>query len=214
MLKYFWVDESGSFNTKYERYYIISAIVSVNAIMLQDIHKRAELIVRKDLKSARELKGAHMKDKQKAVFINGVLQEDDLQVLSLIVDKRVMKEKCSFKMSEFLIYNFALKELCKFALENGALHQNDKVLMLVDARSMNSKVYYDLESYLNLEFFHTLKSINVIYKDSSSNREIQLVDYISNSMYGYFNKTNDTYKKLEQKEKINYKIIPGNKVLT
>lgn len=208
VFKYFCVDESGSFNTSYERYYIISGLIVEDNTLVQDIHLKIENEVRKNKNSIKELKASRIKDSQKALFINAMTNDERIKIISLVLDKKVLREKYDFTISEFLIYNYALKELCRFAIENNYLEKCDDVLFLVDSRTMNQKVYNDLESYLNLEFFKKLNAIRVVYKDSSTTREIQMADYVSNTIYGYYNETNYAYKDIEKIDKIKIKIIP------
>ena len=208
MHKYFCVDESGSFNTTYEQYYVISALIIEDNSILQDIHKIIEKQVRSSQSSTKELKAAHIKDDKKALFINEMLVDDRIKIMSLVIDKHQLHQKHDFIVSEFLIYNYAMKELVLAAYEYGLINKGDDLLCFVDARTMNSKLYNDLESYLNLEFFNDFKNIMVLYKDSSITREIQMADYVSNTIYGYYNKTNHAYEYLNDVRKIQVKIIP------
>ena len=208
MFRYFCVDESGSFNTSYEQYYVISGLIVEDNHLLQDIHKLIEKEVRKSKNSIHELKAARIKDSQKALFINEMLKDDRIKIVSVVIDKKVMQQKYDFDISEFFIYNYALKELCQAAIDYGFLDDCDDVLFFVDSRTMNHKIYNDLEGYLNLEFFAKLKSIKVIYKDSSITREIQMADYVSNTIYGYYNKTNHAYLDIDKVNKIRIKVIP------
>ncbi|MDF9867591.1 hypothetical protein OKW22_001166 [Bacilli bacterium PM5-3] len=208
MHRYFCVDESGSFNTSYEQYYIISGIIVEDNSILQNIHKKIEKEVRTSKNSIKELKASRIKDEKKALFINEMLDNSNIKIISLVIDKKELNNKYDFIISEFLIYNYALKELCKAALENNLIMKNDEILFFVDARSMNQKVYNDLESYLNLEFFDILKKVNVVYKDSSITREIQMADYVSNVIYGYYNKTNRAYEHIKKIKNIPIKLIP------
>ncbi|MEG0283842.1 MAG: DUF3800 domain-containing protein [Erysipelotrichales bacterium] len=208
MVKYFCVDESGSYHTTYERYYIISGIITSDIHSLQRLHRKVEQTVRSNHKGTRELKGANLSEKNKALFINELTSADGFSIVSLILDKKVLLEKHEFKMSEFLIFNHILKELTLFSYEKGFIDEDDELIMMVDARVMNHKVYYDLEALLNLELFNKVKSITVLYKDSAITREIQYVDYVSNVMYGYFNKTNNALYHIKNIRAINYKVIP------
>jgi len=205
---YFCVDESGSFNTSYEQYYIISGIVVRDNYLLQERHKKIEKEIRNKQNQNKELKASRIRDEQKAKFINSMLECDDIHVVSLVIDKKKLNQKYNFVVSEFLIYNYAMKELLVAAMENNMINENDEILCFVDSRTMNYKVHNDLESYLNLEFFDYLKRITVIYKDSSITREVQMADYVSNTVYGYFNKTNKAYQYVNRPAKIIFKQLP------
>lgn len=206
MHTYLCVDESGTFNSSYERYYIISAIITNDVEKLQNLHRQIEPLVRKN-KGTKELKASSLKDEKKALFINGVVEEG-YTICSLAIDKNKLLQFYKYNISEFFIYNFALKELVKYIISLKLLDDISELLILVDKRSMNHKVYLELESYLNLEFYNRFRRLKVIYKDSATNREIQMADYISNMFYGKLNNSNDTHKLIKNIKRINLETFP------
>lgn len=208
MIRYVCIDESGSFHTKSERYYIVAGYVTSNLLSLRSMHRKKELLVREVKKGNKELKAANIKDSQKAIFINSTLDFNDVVAIAIVVDKSKLQFKREFIITEFMLYNFIVKELIKYGIENGLFDVDDNLILNVDDRSMNEKVVHDLESYLNLEFFDYFKNVEVNFLDSSKFREIQLADYLANSIYGLFNKTNTAYNLIEKKNKVLYKVFP------
>lgn len=208
MIRYVCIDESGSFHTKSERYYIVAGYVTSNLLSLRSMHRKKELLVREVKKGKKELKAANIKDSQKAIFINSTLDFNDVVAIAIVVDKSKLQFKREFIITEFMLYNFIVKELIKYGIENGLFDVDDNLILNVDDRSMNEKVVHDLESYLNLEFFDYFKNVEVNFLDSSKFREIQLADYLANSIYGLFNKTNTAYNLIEKKNKVLYKVFP------
>lgn len=208
MIKYICIDESGSFHSENEQYYIVAGYITSNLLSLRSMHKRNERLIREVKKGNKELKAANIKDDQKALFINDTLKFDDVNAIAIVLDKTKLKVKHDFIITEFMLYNFIVKELIKYALENDLLEIETHLILNVDYRTMNEKVVHDLESYLNLEFFNYFRDIEVNYLDSSKYREIQLADYFANSLYGYFNKSNKAFSLIERKNKILYKVFP------
>lgn len=206
MHKYLCIDESGTFNSIYERYYIMSAIITDDVESLQTLHQKMETLVRRN-RSTKELKASSLKDDKKAIFINALLENDYL-ICAIALDKKILFQYNEYNISEFFIYNYTLKELLTYIDSLHLLDNVDDLLILVDSRSMNHKIYLELESYLNLEFFERFRKLKVFYKDSATNREIQMADYVSNMFYGKLNKTNEAYLFIDNLDKINLKVIP------
>lgn len=207
---YVCVDESGSFNNKQERYYVISAIITDDIKNLLNVHHDIKSEICKNKKCKKELKSTRISNKQQSEFINA-LTADDFRIISLTIDKLALESKYHFKITEFSIYNFALKELLQFGIELEYLRKNEEIICMVDKREMKAAIANDLESYLNLEYFYFFKKVSIFYKDSATNPEIQMADYLSNAIYGYLHKSNEVYKMVTNKKKIKLKIIPDKK---
>lgn len=207
---YFCIDESGSFNNWQERYYIISGIIIDNPQKLVKIHQEIKREICQKKKCRKEIKSTNINDEQQSEFINEMTKRN-YQIVSLVIDKLALESKTNFDITEFFIYNYALKELIKHALELGYLSNIDKLICLVDKREMKPVIQNELEGYLNLEYFHQFKIIKVYYKDSATNPEIQMADYISNAVYGYLHQSNEVYEMIKNKKRIKIKIIPDKK---
>lgn len=209
MYTYLCVDESGTFNSVYEQFYILSAIITKDVEKLQKLHYQIEPLIRKK-RITKEMKASSLRDDKKAIFVNALL-ENDYELFSLAVDKNKLFQFYEYNISEFFAYNFFLMELLKYIDSLNYFKDIDELIILVDSRSMNHKIYLELESYLNLAFYKRFRVLKVIYKDSATNREIQMVDYLANTFYGKLNKSNQTYRYIDDINKVHLKIYPTNK---
>lgn len=203
---YLCVDESGTFNSVYEQYYILSAILVKDIDKLQKLHYDIEPLIRKR-RITKEMKASSLRDDKKALFVNALL-DNNYDVFTLAIDKKKLFRYYNYNISEFFAYNFFLKELLEYIDSLNHFKDIDELIILVDSRSMDRRIYLELESYLNLVFYKKFRFLKVIYKDSATNREIQMVDYIANTFYGKLNNSNLTYRYVNDIEKIHLKIYP------
>lgn len=203
---YLCVDESGTFNSVYEQYYILSAILVKDIDKLQKLHYDIEPLIRKR-RITKEMKASSLRDDKKALFVNALL-DNNYDVFTLAIDKKKLFRYYNYNISEFFAYNFFLKELLEYIDSLNHFKDIDELIILVDSRSMDRRIYLELESYLNLVFYKKFRFLKVIYKNSATNREIQMVDYIANTFYGKLNNSNLTYRYVNDIEKIHLKIYP------
>ncbi|WP_423364548.1 DUF3800 domain-containing protein [Mycoplasma sp. P36-A1] len=202
-----YIDESGSYNDFQTRYYVVSAIISNSKKSLENLHKNIALKIKKKQENS-ELKASRLSDFEKSLFINEMI-ENEIEIYSLVLDKKKLKEINRYTMSEIGMNNLMIIELLNIILKN--FKQLNHIIIYNDQRSVSPLAYYDLETHLNVTFYNKVKLIDVIYKDSSLNRTIQLVDYISNVVFGKYNKTNKGYLHVKNIEKLNIIELLGEK---
>ncbi|MDR3215179.1 MAG: DUF3800 domain-containing protein [Bacilli bacterium] len=210
MERHMFIDESGTFNNFNDRYYVISGILSNDIDKLNNLHRDIELTIRHGKILKKEMKASHISDESKAKYINALINERFL-IFSIILDKKKLAQKNNLKLSEFNAYNYILKELVRFVLTFNIVAAEDDFHLHVDARSMIETMKDDLQTIVVLDFFDKINTIKIDYVDSKENRIIQLADYISNMMFGYFNKMNKAYLYIDNFSYINYNIVPGGK---
>lgn len=199
---YIFVDESGSYNDYGTRYYVVSAIVSKSKVLLDNLHKEvAKNIKKKGHKN--ELKASRLDDKEKVLFIDALTNNNDIDIYSMVVDKQPLIEKEHFVLSENAMNNLVVCDLVEWIVDDNSTISD--IILFNDQRQLTKSTYRDLETLLNIRLFNKIDNLDVIYKDSATNPTIQLADYVSNAVFGFFNKTNKAYSMINNKKRIRIK---------
>ena len=207
MQYHMFIDESGTFNNESNRYYVISAILSNDVQGLTKLQQEIEVKIRHGQKIAVEMKASRISDENKAKFVQCLLAEH-YPIYSVIMDKEALKAKDGVKLSEFSAYNYILCRLVKFVLADDVVRLDDDICLHVDNRSMADEFKDDLSSLLILDFYNQVRRISIEYIDSKISRPIQLADYVSNTIFGYYNEANKAYIHVPLFKKIKKYLIP------
>jgi hypothetical protein len=204
-----FIDESGTFNNIDDRYYVISGIVSNDVDGLNKLQKDIEIEIRNGQNTNKEMKASHISDSHKAKFVQALLA-NKYHVYSVIMDKNVLKEKNGIRLSEFSAYNYIFEKLVSLVLEDNLIKKSDDLCLKVDYRSVIKEFENDLASLLILDFYYQVHRIDVEYLDSKISRPIQLADYVSNTIFGYFNNENEAYTFVPLFDNIKKCLVPEN----
>lgn len=195
MKTYIVLDESGAMHLKNQRYFVIAGFLTTELHKVKSSHKKIEKEIKyfKKIKINKkiELKSSLITEQQQAMFLNELYSLTNVIPIAIVVDKDNLT---NFNASENVAYNFFVKTLIKYLLKSRILKSIDIELRL-DNRNNSVKTLKDLETFLIWEFDNKI-SFHVNYLDSRINRDIQMADYVANSLWKKYNLINN---KLERK---------------
>ena len=197
MKTYIVLDESGAMHLKNERYFIIAGFITNNLHKVKSAHKKIEKIIKErkgiDLSLKVELKSSKIKENQQAIFLNELYSLKGIIPIAIIVDKENLT---NFNASENVAYNFFVKTLIKYLLKSRISVMNtNEIELRLDNRNTSVKTLKDLETFLIWEFDNKI-NFHVNYLDSRINRDIQMADYVANSLWKEYNLNNNKLKEM------------------
>lgn len=229
-----FTDESGVFDPKNNKFYILSGILILNkkdqdrAIMR---YKNVENNIKKELNfnPTTELKAYNLKPKNKRRLLNIM---KNYYKFAIVIDlnkiyPRILENKFHKQAFQDYAYSRGVKEFLLF-LENKkiiSLNNIKSINFFLDERPVSSSGRYELESSLYKELkigkynenflkfregiIPNIQNINLQYLDSKNNYLIRASDILANIMFYCFNSQKNDFKNKIQnlQEKNNLFII-------
>lgn len=206
---YIVLDESGLFNESKNKYFVIAGYITDNVHKIRTIHKKIERQIRmknKRYKNVIELKSTELYASERALFLNGLLSIKNVYPIAIYYDlskEKNLLKRCKTSQDK---YDFLIKVLINEIFDDNkdwnSLNMSDKNLTIImDQRKVDITEHTgDLDEYLqnHCNIFRDVKLSCFKRVDSKFNREVQMADYISNSLWAKFNypMTEKVFKKL------------------
>jgi len=192
---YICIDESGVQDVRKNQYFVISGFICKNITKIRSIHKRIEKEIKQNnpnLVNKSELKAFNLNSKEKAKFINKILELNDVFVFCICYDlknKQLMKQlkenEDKFNFLVKLALDNLFKKLNEYKYKNKYDYlTNGSLEIRLDNRNVKNSYNDKLEDYLIKQSYFSYKyNIDIkkcSYHDSTQTREIQMADYIAN----------------------------------
>ncbi|AVP49541.1 DUF3800 domain-containing protein [Williamsoniiplasma luminosum] len=210
------IDESGNYNLKKNKYFIIAGFITGDKTIdkLRNLHKKLEKEFKIknmiDLKLKYEIKAnnPNMGVIFRAQWINAFLDTNLILPFAIKID---ISKDILFQKKESEKFNYALRSGLEKIME---IFDADKsyfdfcyekeIYMKLDSRNIATDKKYELEGYLKSQafFLKTKKKLNELkYFDSATKREIQIADFFAHYFWSKFNypETDFVTPKLSQK---------------
>lgn len=197
-----FVDESGTIKKGLltsKDFFVIALIFTDNEKFLNKVFKKKRLKIlteeeRVTLKNTKEIKGSAISEKRKQDIYSALVEkcEENLEIGLIILDleraddklKRISSRAFNFLIARYLSKSFSAHSKFKEA---------KAISFYVDERNVATGAKFTLEEYLNTEY--NIEDpicegdILVHYLDSKNRYLIQLADFIANTFYRAYKKS-------------------------
>jgi hypothetical protein len=141
------------------------------------------------------VKGSEISETLKSPIYKTLVRkcEKNFEIAIILLDL----QKCDAKMRDnsSRTFNFLIKRYLEtYFKEHSRYNAFNTLNFIIDERNVSTGAKYLLEEYLNIELnlasSFSKEDLKVEYKDSKNYLNLQLIDFISNSYYRYYQKNN------------------------
>lgn len=159
----------------------------------------------KELQETREIKGSRMSEVRKAPIYKALVEKcaDDLEIGIIVLDLKAAEGR--LKQSSSRAFNFLIaRYLSKYYRIHSNFSGANCIRLFVDERNVATGAKFTLEEYLNTEYNIEdpicEENISVQYLDSKNRNLIQLADFLANTFYR-------AYKKSDKDARLNVELL-------
>jgi hypothetical protein len=204
-----FIDESGIIrqgNVKHCDYFIIGLLMTSNAKRLCHVFKKSRLKVVQhkpelfeQLKQTKEVKGSQLTETEKTPIYKAIIDKCSEDIELGIIRLNNCTSDARFRSNCSMAFNFLIKlYLMNFFKIYSKFKNPNTIDFLIDERNVATNSRFTLCDYLNAE----LNLVNPIsqenftlnYADSKTSNLLQLIDFIANTYFRYYNKHNNEAK--------------------
>jgi len=181
-IKYVFVDESGDLGKYGSKYFIVAAIVVNNPKHLSRIIKKIRnRKLKKKLKELRELKATKTNDHIRKAVLKKV-SETDCEIFAIVVEKKKIMPRLYDAQNR--LYNYLIAILLKQIEKTSG-----KLEIVVDRKHTNTLIRRNFNSYIEYKInqVHPDLEISVRHLESHSRNELQVIDFVTWSIFRKFN---------------------------
>jgi hypothetical protein len=186
--KYVFLDESGDlgFNKKSSKYFIITILVTSNKKIIEKKLKtyKRKLLRKKKYKKLKELKANNSDDKIRFNVLD-IINENNIEIYTIILNKEKLLDNLKEKKTK--VYNY----LTNLILTECDDLNGKSVHFIIDKRVKKKIIRDDLDNYIKKE--HPEIRFNISHYDSSNSNGLQLVDFVSWSIFRYYEFNDDRF---------------------
>jgi hypothetical protein len=198
------MDESGdlgfSAGQNSSKYFVITVLITEDRKSVEKIVKKTHSMIRRNVK---KLSGGvlhcYKEHSRTRIWMLNKISKLNIQIATIYIEKSNLSKKFDSKKHE--LYNYFSKALIDVVISKKIIDLKSNINIFAERRETSKFLNSNFKNYIKSELSnkHSLK-FNIQIKLPSEEKSLQAVDFISWSIFRYFDRKDDMYYKIIKKK--------------